>query len=299
MTFLRRAFPLLPAVWIAVGVLAAQPVSAQQYTTIDVPGSINTVASGINSQGDIVGTFGDSAGHGHGYLLHDGAFTTIDFPGSFSTEANGINSQGDIVGRYFDSSFNTHGFLLRKGAFTTVDIPGFPFFFVNAVSGINDQGEMVIDGGLLRGGVFTTIMLPDSIQTAPGVTRIAQGKGINAQGDIVGSYSVFLNTNGLELSRSAFDSIIPPPGFALDATLISADGINASGDIVGWVLDGVGQHGRGFLQSGGMFRALDVPGASETIGIPAGTLAHGINNRRDIVGEYSDGLGHHHGFVSR
>jgi hypothetical protein len=26
--------------------------------------------------------------------------------------------------------------------------------------------------------------------------------------------------------------------------LISADGINGSGDIVGWVLDGVGQHGQ-------------------------------------------------------
>jgi hypothetical protein len=49
-------------------VLAANDFS--NFVTIDFPGAVATRALGINSCGDIVGTYGSSAaGTGHGFLL--------------------------------------------------------------------------------------------------------------------------------------------------------------------------------------------------------------------------------------
>ena len=38
------------------------------FTPVDVPGSTFTEALGINDRGQIVGFFGDSTGHTHGFL---------------------------------------------------------------------------------------------------------------------------------------------------------------------------------------------------------------------------------------
>ena len=102
----------------ATTVLATLPISvglsAQQFTTIDVPGATATFALSTNPPGDIVGDYQDSRGNSHGFLLRKGKFTTIDVPGATHTEAIGINPPGDIVGFYDDRSGNSHGFLLSK-----------------------------------------------------------------------------------------------------------------------------------------------------------------------------------------
>src|SRR5438270_184958 len=55
------------------------------YTTLDVPGSLLTVAEGINNRGQIAGLFVDADGNQHGFVLSNGVYTTIDVPGSVST----------------------------------------------------------------------------------------------------------------------------------------------------------------------------------------------------------------------
>ena len=121
------------------------------FTTIDPPGTIFTIAAGINPQGDIVGRYYDGSvcnlalacgaddGHNHGFLLSGGEFTTIDFPGAVFTGAVGINPQGDIVGRYDATDGRQHGFLLSGGEFTTIDFPGATL--TNAF-GINPRGDI-------------------------------------------------------------------------------------------------------------------------------------------------------------
>lgn len=108
-------------------------------TTIDVPGSIATSATGINNGGHIVGThqFGDSIVHS--FLLVDGRYTTIDVPGAWYTVAHGINDAGVIVGEFIDGS-GTHGFILIDNHFTTVDVPGSRS---TQVLGINASGQLV------------------------------------------------------------------------------------------------------------------------------------------------------------
>jgi hypothetical protein len=63
-----------------------------------------------------VGTYVDSGGNGHGFLLSGGTLTNIDVPGALpgSTSPNGINPEGDIMGSHRDSANNFHSFLLSK-----------------------------------------------------------------------------------------------------------------------------------------------------------------------------------------
>jgi uncharacterized membrane protein len=87
---------------------------ALTFTTIDVPGGTDTEARGINSAGQIVGSYIGTGGF-HGFLLDKGIFTTIDadLSDAMQTLAGGINAAGQIVGGYLDSSFEEHGFVAR------------------------------------------------------------------------------------------------------------------------------------------------------------------------------------------
>jgi probable HAF family extracellular repeat protein len=80
------------------------------FTIFHVPdGFGQTTATGINSQGQVVGYF-HQGGITHGFLRSsDGSsYTILDVPGATNTLAWGINDNGLIVGFYAD---NNHGFL--------------------------------------------------------------------------------------------------------------------------------------------------------------------------------------------
>ena len=66
-----------------------------------------------------------------------------------------------------------------------------------------------------------------------------------------------------------------------------ARGINAAGQMVGVFVDAAGGHG--FVDTGGVFTTIDVPGASST-------AAFGINDMGQIVGFFADATGGH-GFL--
>ena len=55
-------------VFASVGCLHGFLLSAGVYTTVDFPGSVETLALGVNSHDDIVGGYEDSSGTFHGYL---------------------------------------------------------------------------------------------------------------------------------------------------------------------------------------------------------------------------------------
>ena len=71
------------------------------FTTIDVPSSGYTQATGINNAGQVVGNFNDSTGR-HGFIDTNGVLTTFDVPGAVRTYIYGINDSGEIVGEYSD-----------------------------------------------------------------------------------------------------------------------------------------------------------------------------------------------------
>jgi probable HAF family extracellular repeat protein len=114
------------------------------FTTIDaVPEAIFTRASGINSQGQIVGVF-TTGTIGGGFLWDNGVATPIDFPSlpnnGFIVDVSGINARGQIVGEFIDDG-GVHGFLFEDGVFTPIDAPG--FVGMTVAVGINSHGQIV------------------------------------------------------------------------------------------------------------------------------------------------------------
>ena len=70
-----------------------------RFTTIDPPGSLASLPSGIDNRGRVVGGYLDANGvNGRGFLWEDGRYTTIVAPGERTdTVAIDMNDRGDIV----------------------------------------------------------------------------------------------------------------------------------------------------------------------------------------------------------
>jgi hypothetical protein len=87
---------------LSLGVLLSTFVAAQgasyTFTTIDVPfpEATGTVVHGINSDGQMVGSYGSVQG-GRGFLDDAGVFTSISAPSADNTDLGGINDQGQMV----------------------------------------------------------------------------------------------------------------------------------------------------------------------------------------------------------
>jgi hypothetical protein len=94
-----------------------------QRVNFDMPGSNMTLPWDMNSQGDVVGVWGNNPNPilidgipFHGFLRdRQGNFVSVDYPGSIDTHVFGINERGDMVGSYVDQSYNVHGFIARPG----------------------------------------------------------------------------------------------------------------------------------------------------------------------------------------
>lgn len=96
----------------------------------------------MNNNGQIIGTYDDLNGVGHGFALdirhypiHPDAFRTIDYPGSGETIVFGINDKGKIVGSVLGTETNFI-YNLYSGVFTDISLPGGPS------AGINNEGEI-------------------------------------------------------------------------------------------------------------------------------------------------------------
>src|SRR5262249_18730036 len=101
------------SVLVAVASLASAATS-YTFTTIDVPGTFETVPEGINDAGQIVGVFvvSGTVPTSQGFLRDTGgSFTTINVPSApNATEPRGINNPGQIVGIFNDNA-GGHGFI--------------------------------------------------------------------------------------------------------------------------------------------------------------------------------------------
>jgi probable HAF family extracellular repeat protein len=186
----------------------------------------------------------------------------LPFPGvNFATSLPAISSDGRIVGTYQDCSlgldfpFPIHAFLLSDG------------------------------------GEFTVFQVPQSLAPFAGVRETVPA-GINAQGDIVGTFNLSfgrysVGSRGFLLRNGEFSVILPP---GATGSFSSAGGINDQGDVVGTFADAQGGHM--FLLHEGIYTTIDVPGFT-------GLVPQGINSRGDIVGYSSNAGGSPHGFVLR
>jgi probable HAF family extracellular repeat protein len=254
------------------------------FASIDFPGAVLTVASGINSGGEVVGRYQDAMGKIHGFLLSNENFSSIDFPGAAATDARGIAPNGDIVGIATDPMGRGHGFLLSRGVFGTVDFPGHLHTWVqritptgNILGCYHDTDTMgTMFGIVISGTDFSSISVPASM------TNGATPDGSK----IAGHYTDMMtgHNHGFLLEDGNFRPFDVP-----GSTLTQAWDINPAGKTVGLYRDSTGKF-HGFLLADGHFASIDFPEA-------LATRAFGINPGGDIVGSYVDSSNKTHGFL--
>lgn len=261
----------------------AETIESYSFSTIDVPGSTMTVASGIDLLGRVVGYYSDNNGT-HGFLYSNGAISRIDYPGAAWTVVFGINSIGQIVGGYSsnDASAGRHGFILAGGAFSSFDVPGSTDTLAHAV---NSRGQVVgeylgVDGARhgfrLSGGTYATIEFP---QTNGGAAT-----GINDSGQIVGTIGSSTPAASYFFDGSSYSKQEFP-----NNNFTQLWGLNNVGDFVGQV-DSAQPPYRGFRRSGGSFTLIDFPDS------PSSWDARSVNDLGQIVGSFTGKDGKIHGY---
>ena len=270
--------------------------SAQQYTTIDYPGAVaTTLNGGPNPQGTSVGSYTDTGGVTHGFVLQKGKLTSFDPPGSTSTSPNMISPQGVIVGSYLDSSGASHGFILNSGNYTTVDFPGAAG---TVLTSLNPSGELsgftcnvasclnpVINHSFVvsKKGTFSSFDPPGAISS--GTSIVIESRAVF--GFYVDSSGV---EHGYELYHGTFTTIDPQ-----GSVFTFVGGANPEGDSVGVYTDSSNVT-HSFLLRNGVFTTFDPPDAVEQ---PFGFVseATGINPSGVIVGVYVDSAGIEVGYI--
>ena len=265
------------------------------FGLIDFPRSPDTMATGLNSRGDIVGLYGPNLpayeGTEQSYVLEGNSFQELIYPGATYTGGLGINKSRKIVGWYTSPGDDMHGFLRKGKTYTNIDYPGSE----NTLAiNINDSGVIIgdhyqnttgiIHGFILNKGVYTTIDPPNSTYTEP--------TGINSAGVIVGDYEDqnFVN-HGFIYQHGQF-TIVDYPG----ASNTQLTGINDQGQMVGGYGDDViigsedWPNPNAFFLDQGTFTPFQAPVGDARV-TWTGTL-----NGNHFVGLYADSLGNIYGY---
>jgi hypothetical protein len=248
-------------------------LSHGQYTTIDVPGAISTIARGISPSGDIVGQYTvpvSSASWGSpsycpaasspacikGFLYSHGAFSTILFPGHPGAIPTRITADGSMYGCLHD--FDLMGSMF--GAAWT------------------RSGDMNLTAG---GGELSdaTISFPSSMND-----------GATPDGKLIVGFYVDMMTgheHGFLLQDGMLQGYDVP-----GSTLTVIWDINPEKEFAGAFKDSSGrQHGFVQMPDASNPVMIDYPNATTTI-------AQGLNPQGALVGQYTDSMGHTHGFVA-
>jgi uncharacterized membrane protein len=116
-----------------------------KYTTLDVPGGLGTVATGVNDKGVIVLFYAvNSSGTVGGAMTSNNGKTykKINVPktGPSGSEALGLNNEGDVSFTWFDSATLFHGALLHAGKYYKFD---YPKAVQTYAAGLNDKSTVI------------------------------------------------------------------------------------------------------------------------------------------------------------
>lgn len=150
------------------------------YTTVDVPGVASalqpnngggTEVVGIDSAGQIVGSYGTSLLDSHGFIETNGQYKSFDVPGAYLTYAEGVNAAGDITGYYIDNYGNANAFIYINGAFTLFDVPGARNTYAEGINASDQVVGYYVDSNLDDHGFVATVPTqgqPSTIKGDPG-----------------------------------------------------------------------------------------------------------------------------------
>jgi len=242
------------------------PLKSTKANTLNINGSQNAMAFGVNASGVVVGT----DGNGNAFIDKNGRVTTFIPLGGTSATAFGINDKGVIIGQYTTSGGTTPGFIRVNGK---------SFVTINAPSGPNTVNAQSINNKDFAVGFYF------------GTDGQDHGFVLNAKGA----------RNGSLTAVAVADPHIPVVPGEPGATFVFSQilGINDKGIAVGYYGDStLSQHGFIYNTKTGQYTFLDDPSEAFDNGVEV-TQITGINNSGEITGFYTDASGVAHGFVAK
>ncbi|WP_295680886.1 hypothetical protein [uncultured Nevskia sp.] len=232
-------------------------IGVASLVKVDYPGAVQTFLISIANDGAMAGTWFDTGGAQHGFVLRNGRYTSIDIPqaaakttakfelgAGLGSSVYGLNTLGDVVGQYADKRSVGHGFRLRSGIVETIDAPdagngpGFDLGGTNVVR-ISEDGTMAgyyqqlkpalrigfgRHGFVLRGGRFEIVDAPQAVFT--------QVLGLSNDGCVTGVYATLASLTlgrGFVYCGGRYSRILHPDGF----TSTSVASRNVSGVLSG------------------------------------------------------------------
>jgi probable HAF family extracellular repeat protein len=204
----------------------------------------------INSSGQVAGSSS---------LWENGVITELGTLGGWYTLAHGINDAGQVVGHSHTAPSATapyRAFLWENGIIKAVE----PIVDRSVANGINDLGQIVGKAGgvavLWENGTMTSLGVPWS-----------GARDINNSGDVVGqsNWCAFLWKAGVMIDLGTLGGLYS-----------CAEGINDSGEVVGWAQTPGGDY-RAFLWESGVMTDLGTLDGTSS-------YAYAINNRGQVVG---------------
>jgi hypothetical protein len=334
---------LVAGLVVATGIsLASAGVSAQtgssDFTTIDAPGAgtgelQGTFAAGIDTSGDVAGTYTDANSIAHGFVrTAGGTITTYTAPlagiagagsttGGKGTFFTGMDGAGDIVGYYSDANNLYHALLLPAGSTTMTyfDAPGATTFghLGTAATGINTGGIVTgfyRDANLVYHGFVRSANGTFAQIDAPGAgTASAEGTqplSVSSAGVIIGRYmDANFVTHGFVRSASGTITTFDPAGVATGPFTFKTENgttpvsINTAGVIAGAYADANNVDHLFVRATDGTITEIDAPGEGGTACtanphfLVCGTGGLSIDPAGDITGTYGDANGILHGFL--
>jgi hypothetical protein len=338
--FLRSGF--LFGCLLLVLATPALPQGTSSFTTFEVPaagtGALQgTTVIGIDTAGDVAGTYIDANTVHHGYIrAANGTITTFDVPGSVSTKGYGtfvvaMDPAGDVAGYYTVSQYGqTSGFVRTANGAIFSTFNASSYSDSTLVIGINSLGSITGEAYSVSGfsnspvgfvgaanGAITTFAAPVPGQPAPDNYNTI-GIAINTAGIIAGRYSVYSNSTGLlshGFIRAANGTINTfDPANVTNSSLGSntysnyigtlPTSIDTAGDIAGTYTDINGARHSFVRLANGVITSFDPPGTDSSpcpftgnTVVICGSGASAINDAGEIVGVYIDTNNIGHGFL--
>jgi probable HAF family extracellular repeat protein len=231
-------------------------------------------AFGINASGQVVGLSENPTNHTHAFLYDQAATPPMQDLGTLGgtvSRAWGINDSGQVVGSsYLTDDSAEHAFLYDATATPPMQDLGTLGGRVSQAFGINASGQ-VVGLSYITGNIVSHAFLYDPAATPPmqdlgtlaGMMGGSQAWGINNSGQVVG-IGDFADVGGAFL----YDPAATPPMQDLNNlipsdsgwTLTLANGINDSGEIVGYGFVNGQTYAHAFLLRPGIHMAfLDQP----------------------------------------
>jgi probable HAF family extracellular repeat protein/parallel beta-helix repeat protein len=238
---INAAGQFVGAAYGATGARQAYLDSSGVMTSLGtLPGGVGSFAFALNNVGAVVGESYNAGGVGRAVVWAGGATSALPTLGGAVSAAFGINDSGLIVGAStLTNNQNAHAFAYLNGSIADLGTLGGSSSYALAVNGAGTiVGESRVAGdGAVHAFAYQNGVMRD-LGTLPGLPN-SVAIGINANGDIVGyaydashlttqgvTEHAFLYRNGVMYD---LNSLYAASGW----TLLSANGINVNGQIVG------------------------------------------------------------------